>query len=68
MLNQKMICTSSGVPRKKKMYSQLAPDTIGFGDSRITASSIPSTTPTTIARPVAYRVTTAPERIRPSLR
>ena len=45
MLYQNSSCTSSGVPRKNQMYSQLAPETSGFGDSRITASRTPSTIP-----------------------
>ena len=45
MLYQNRIWTSRGVPLKNQMYSQLAPDTIGLGDSRITAAITPSTIP-----------------------
>ena len=50
------------------MYSQLEPDTSGFGDSRMTASSTPSTTPTAIAMAVSSIVTRSPSRIRSSNR
>ena len=52
MLYQNRTWTSRGVPRKNQMYSQAAPDTIGFGDSRITAAITPSTIPITIDRNV----------------
>ena len=60
MLYQNSSCTSTGVPRKNQMYSQLARDTSGFGDSRITASSTPSTIPIAIAIAVSSIVTTRP--------
>ncbi len=41
MLYQNSSCTSTGVPRKNQMYSQLAPDTSGFGESRMTARATP---------------------------
>ena len=68
MLNQKRIWSSSGVPRKNQMYSQLAPETIGLGDWRMTARITPSTTPTTIESTVSSSVTTTPWRIRGSNR
>ena len=52
MLYQNSTCTKSGVPRKNQMYSQLAPETIGFGESRITADTSPRTIPISIDRTV----------------
>ncbi len=68
MKYQKMIWTSTGVPRKNQMYSQLAPDTSGFGDRRMTASNTPSTTPIAIAITVSSIVIRSPSRIRSSNR
>ena len=52
MLYQNSTWTSSGVPRKNQMYNQLALERIGFGDSRITAATMPSTIPITMLRKV----------------
>ena len=64
MLYQSRICTSTGVPRKSQMYVHAAPETSGFGDSRITASSTPRAIPITIDAAVSSSVTTRPSRIR----
>ena len=63
-LYQKKIWTNTGVPRKNHMYNQLTLDTTGLGDSRITAITMPSTTPMSMASTVSSRVTTIPCRIR----
>src|SRR5436309_4044909 len=42
------------------MYSQDAPDTMGTGDRRITANTMPSAMPMTIARTVSSSVTRRP--------
>src|SRR5436190_19368737 len=64
MLYQKSSCTKTGVARKNQMYSQLAPETSGLGDSRMTASSTPSSTPMVIALTVSSSVMTTPSRMR----
>jgi hypothetical protein len=63
-LYQKKIWTSTGVPRKNQMYSQLTHDITGLGESRITASTTPSTMPITIASTVSSMVTTIPPRMK----
>ena len=68
MLYQKSSCTSTGVPRKNQMYSQLPPETSGLGDSRMTDSTSPSTTPIAIAMTVSSSVTRRPSRMRSSNR
>ena len=65
MLNQKKICTSTGVPRKNQIYGQLTHDITGFGDSRITARMAPSTTPTSMASAVNSRVRRMPRKMSP---
>ena len=60
MVNQKMICTSSGVPRKNQTYSQATLDTTGFGDSRMTAATMPRTMPIAIDRIVSLIVIQTP--------
>ena len=64
MLNQNMICTKTGVPRKNQMYNDAAEVTNGFGDSRITARMMPSTIPMVIAMTVKMKVLRSPARIR----
>src|SRR5207302_9393566 len=63
MLNQKKICTSTGVPRKNQIYSQLTHDINGFGDSRITEWMAHSTTPTSKASAVNSRVRRMPRKL-----
>ena len=63
-LNQKKICTSTGVPRKNQMYSQLTQDITGLGDKRITARITPRTIPMAIASTVNSRVTRIPLKMR----
>ena len=59
MLYQNSSWTRTGVPRKNQIYTQLAPDSSGFADSRITARITPSTIPiamqTTVRRMVISR-------------
>ena len=62
-LNQKKICTRTGVPRKNQMYNQLTVDTTGLGDSRMTASTTPRMIPVSMARTVSSSVVTIPWRI-----
>src|SRR5512133_1968754 len=64
MLYQSRIWTSTGVPRKIQMYSQLAPETSGLGERRMTASTIPSAIPIAIDVAVSSSVTTTPSRMR----
>ena len=61
---QKSSWTSSGVPRKNQMYSQLKPETSGLGDSRITANRTPSMMPTAIEMTVNSIVLRTPLRMR----
>ena len=58
---QKISWTSTGVPRKNQMYSQLALETSGFGDRRMTAKRIPSEIPITIASTVSSMVISRPK-------
>jgi hypothetical protein len=60
--------TSSGVPRKNQMYSQLKPDTSGLGDRRITARITPRMIPMSIDTTVSSMVLTTPLRMRVSNR
>src|SRR5882757_8294747 len=60
MNDQNTIWTSTGVPRKNHTYDHADPDTTGLGDSRMTASTVPSTTPITMASAVSSSVATSP--------
>ncbi len=60
---QKKIWTSTGVPRKNQMYIQLAPETSGFGERRMTARTMPSVMPIAIEVTVSSSVRTSPCRI-----
>ena len=53
-------CTYTGVPRNTHTNTQAALLITGLGDSRITASTTPSTRPITIARNVSTSVTRRP--------
>jgi hypothetical protein len=59
-LNQTSSWTSTGVPRKNQMYSQLDPDSSGFADSRMTASTTPSAIPIAMQTTVSRIVTPRP--------
>src|SRR5215470_15776035 len=59
-LNHTSSWTRTGVPRKNQMYTQLAPDSNGFWDSRITARITPSTIPIAIETTVSRIVTPRP--------
>ena len=50
------------------MYNQLEPETIGFGDCRMIASTTPSTIPSNMARIVSQIVARTPRRMRESNR
>src|SRR5215467_5256004 len=58
-LNQTSSWTSTGVPRKNQMYTQLDAESSGFADSRMTARITPSAIPiamdTTVSRIVTCR-------------
>ena len=61
--NQNSSCTRIGVPRNSPTYAVAAPRSSGFSDSRITAITVPRTTPTGIATTVSSSVTSRPCRI-----
>ena len=62
-LNQKMSCTSTGVPRKNQMYSHATPETMGFLDRRMMARITPRTTPMSMAMTVSLMVLATPVRM-----
>ena len=61
-------CTYTGVPRKIQRYTHATDRSTGFGDSRITASTTPSTIAMAIASTVSSSVVIAPEMMRLSNR
>ena len=63
-LNQNSSWTSTGVPRKSQMYAQLALESSGFADSRMTARITPSTIPIAMATTVSRIVSSRPSSTR----
>ena len=66
--NQKMSCTSSGVPRKNQMYRLAAWLATGIRRCRATAASTPSPIPTSCASTEIHSVLSAPCRMSASKR
>ena len=60
MLNQNSSCTRIGIDRKSQTYPQLTPRSTGLADSRIVASRVPSTKPSTMTTAVSQRVSPRP--------
>ena len=58
-----MICTSSGVPRKNHVKAAPDADMIGFVDSRMSATIVPSAMPATMPMAVSSSVCQSPLRI-----
>src|SRR3954447_6495710 len=59
-LAQKNSSTIRGMARKNQTKAQAVPARTGFGDSRMTATMMPSSTPRTMASTVITRVVRAP--------
>src|ERR1700759_2534630 len=61
---QNTSCTYTGVPRKIQRYTQDTDLNTGLGESRMTASSTPNATASTIDSTVSWMVTQPPDEIR----